>query len=101
MRLFFFICVSVMRIANCFSGGVFLALAFGHLLPHSIGQFSEVLVNKHYAATLASVICAAGYLLVIYLKKNKIKEINHSLSCSIKTILAILMYPFKPAFIYM
>lgn len=69
-----------MRIANCFSGGVFLALAFGHLLPHAIGHFSEVMANKEHAPTLASVICAAGYLLVCYCEILKRIETNPLIS---------------------
>ena len=30
---------SLISLANAFSGGVFLSLAFGHMIPHSLGGF--------------------------------------------------------------
>ena len=35
-------CVSVFKgIANCFAGGIFMMLGFGHMLPEASEQFSE------------------------------------------------------------
>jgi hypothetical protein len=75
-----------MRLANCFSGGVFLALAFGHLLPHSVDHFNDLLVNKQLAATLASAVCAAGYLLV---RESKRLGRNCSVCLSISILLPL------------
>jgi len=62
-----------MSMANAFSGGVFLSLAFGHLLPHAIAELSALAaggaslgVAPEVAACMGTL---AGYLLVFAAEK--------------------------------
>jgi len=50
-------------LANAFSGGVFLSLAFGHLIPESIHGF------EGYNESLPFMIVLGGYLLIFFVEK--------------------------------
>lgn len=52
-----------LSIANAFSGGVFLSLAFGHLIPESIHGF------EGYNESLPFMIVLSGYLLIFFVEK--------------------------------
>ena len=52
-----------LSLANAFSGGVFLSLAFGHLIPECIHGFGEV--NE----ALPYMIVLGGYLLIFFVEK--------------------------------
>lgn len=52
-----------LSLANAFSGGVFLSLAFGHLIPECIHGFGEV--NE----ALPYMIVLCGYLLIFFVEK--------------------------------
>ena len=56
---------TILSLANSFAGGIFLMLAFGHLLPHSI----EVLDSVHIDRSVAFNFCLVGYLLVFFIEK--------------------------------
>mmetsp|Transcript_20616 Transcript_20616/g.42264 ORF Transcript_20616/g.42264 Transcript_20616/m.42264 type:complete len:351 (-) Transcript_20616:165-1217(-) len=58
-----------LSLANSFSGGVFLALAFGHLLPHSIHELAQVANFEGSPETTACAVAALGYLLVFVVEK--------------------------------
>ena len=55
----------LLGIANCFAGGIFLMLAFGHMLPHSI----EVLGSIGADRNMAFKYCLVGYLVVFFIEK--------------------------------
>ena len=55
----------LLGIANCFAGGIFLMLAFGHMLPHSI----EVLGSIGADRNMAFKYCLLGYLVVFFIEK--------------------------------
>lgn len=52
-------------IANAFSGGVFLSLAFGHLIPECIHGFEGTGLNE----ALPYMIVLGGYLLIFFVEK--------------------------------
>jgi len=81
-----------MSLANAFSGGVFLSLAFGHLLPHAIDELTSLLhaSGSGHAlplgltpATCACCMAAAGYLMVFLVERivfdteNMLHEVKH------------------------
>lgn len=53
----------VLSLANAFSGGVFLSLAFGHLIPECIHGF------EGYNESLPFMIVLGGYLLIFFVEK--------------------------------
>ena len=52
-----------MSLANAFSGGVFLSLAFGHLLPECVHGFHD------YNEAVPFLLVLAGYLLIFFVEK--------------------------------
>ncbi|ACI65172.1 predicted protein [Phaeodactylum tricornutum CCAP 1055/1] len=54
-----------LSLANAFSGGVFLSLAFGHLIPECIHGFEA----STYAETTPFMLVLAGYLLIFFVEK--------------------------------
>ena len=53
----------VLSFANAFSGGVFLSLAFGHLIPECVHGF------KGYNEALPYMVVLGGYLLIFFVEK--------------------------------
>ncbi len=53
-----------LSLANAFSGGVFLSLAFGHLIPECVHGFGE-----GYNEALPYMIVLGGYLLIFFVEK--------------------------------
>jgi zinc transporter 1/2/3 len=65
-----------MGLANAFSGGVFLSLAFGHLLPHAVDELTSLHAagRTRLPAGLSPAACAcgmaaAGYLVVFVVER--------------------------------
>ena len=58
----------VMSIANSFSGGVFVALAFGHLMPEAIHGFVEA-KDGGGSAIVPCVVTCLGYFLIFVVEK--------------------------------
>lgn len=56
-----------LSLANAFSGGVFLSLAFGHLIPECVHGFNGV--GKEYNEALPYMIVLGGYLLIFFVEK--------------------------------
>ena len=54
-----------LSLANAFSGGVFLSLAFGHLIPECVHGFHGVTTNE----ALPYMIVLGGYLLIFFVEK--------------------------------
>ena len=55
----------VLGLANSFAGGIFLMLAFGHMLPHSVGVLESIGKDRNIAFKFTLV----GYLLVFFIEK--------------------------------
>ncbi len=53
-----------LSLANAFSGGVFLSLAFGHLIPECVAGFPS-----GYSETFPYMIVLGGYLLIFFIEK--------------------------------
>ena len=56
-----------LSLANAFSGGVFLSLAFGHLIPECVHGFNSV--GKEINEALPYMIVLGGYLLIFFVEK--------------------------------
>ena len=56
---------AVMSIANSFSGGVFLSLAFGHLLPEAVHDFTR----SGGSEVVPCAVTALGYFLIFVVEK--------------------------------
>jgi ZIP Zinc transporter len=52
-----------LSLANAFSGGVFLSLAFGHLIPECVHGFHD------YQESVPYMLVLAGYLLIFFVEK--------------------------------
>lgn len=55
----------LLGLANCFAGGIFLMLAFGHMLPHSIEVLGSIGADRNLAFKFALL----GYLVVFFIEK--------------------------------
>lgn len=55
----------LLGLANCFAGGIFLMLAFGHMLPHSIEVLGSIGADRNMAFKFALL----GYLVVFFIEK--------------------------------
>ncbi len=55
----------LISLANAFSGGVFLSLAFGHMIPHSLEGFELA----GFAHNVPFLVTLAGYLLIFFVEK--------------------------------
>ena len=61
-----------LSVANAFSGGVFLSLAFGHLIPECAHGFQDLPLNALSAnnkQALPYMVVLAGYLLIFFVEK--------------------------------
>lgn len=56
-----------LSLANAFSGGVFLSLAFGHLIPECVEGFASSL--GHYNEAAPYMLVLSGYLLIFFVEK--------------------------------
>jgi len=56
-----------LSLANAFSGGVFLSLAFGHLIPECVEGFANSL--GHYNEAAPYMLVLSGYLLIFFVEK--------------------------------
>jgi len=55
----------LISLANAFSGGVFLSLAFGHMIPHSLEGFE----SAGYAHNTPFFVVLTGYLMIFFIEK--------------------------------
>ena len=69
-----------MSLANAFSGGVFLSLAFGHLIPECAHGFQDS--GSKWPAETPYLLVLAGYLLIFFVEKVAFDahEIMHEMS---------------------
>jgi len=69
----------VLSLANAFSGGIFLCLAFGHMIPECIHAFEDS------SAVLPCMMVLSGYLLIFFIEKVAFDAHSHNhlhLQCS-------------------
>jgi len=66
----------VLSLANAFSGGVFLSLAFGHLIPECVAGFTTSLASSSSSSTTPTLnpatpymLVLSGYLLIFFVEK--------------------------------
>jgi len=57
-----------LSLANAFSAGVFLSLAFGHLIPECVEGFAEV-ASENLSHTTPYMLVLVGYLLIFFVEK--------------------------------
>ncbi|CAB9498896.1 Zinc transporter ZIP1 [Seminavis robusta] len=71
-----------LSLANAFSGGVFLSLAFGHLIPECVHGFQDSVYKQQEA--LPYMLVLGGYLLIFFVEKvafdahDILHEMEHS-----------------------
>jgi solute carrier family 39 (zinc transporter), member 1/2/3 len=59
-----------LSLANAFSGGVFLSLAFGHLIPECVAGFAEKTTSlSRLPAETPYLLVLGGYLLIFFVEK--------------------------------
>jgi solute carrier family 39 (zinc transporter), member 1/2/3 len=58
-----------LSLANAFSGGVFLSLAFGHLIPECVEKFEATSGNLNLPHTTPYLLCLLGYLVIFFVEK--------------------------------
>jgi zinc transporter 1/2/3 len=69
-----------LSLANAFSGGVFLSLAFGHLIPECVHGFDA---SSNLPARTPYLLVLAGYMLIFFVEKvafdhtNLLQEMEH------------------------
>lgn len=56
-----------MGVANSFAGGVFLAIAFAHILPEAAGDYAELKGDE--AFPLPYVLTFIGYSIILFMDK--------------------------------
>jgi zinc transporter 1/2/3 len=57
-----------LSLANAFSGGIFLSLAFGHMIPECVEGFASSAVGEYNEAT-PYMLVLGGYLLIFFVEK--------------------------------
>jgi len=55
-------------LANAFSGGIFLSLAFGHMIPECVQEYAHSAVGDYNEAT-PYMLVLSGYLLIFFVEK--------------------------------
>src|SRR3990167_8805579 len=55
------------ELGEALASGIFLGIAFFHMLPHSIGIFNQLFTNLNYP--LAEFICVGGFSLLLFLER--------------------------------
>ena len=58
-----------LSLANAFSGGVFLSLAFGHLIPECVSGFSDQSASLSLPEATPYLLVLSGYLLIFFVEK--------------------------------
>ena len=69
-----------LSLANAFSGGVFLSLAFGHLIPECVHGFAD------YQEVTPYMLVLAGYLLIFFVEKVSHKIVDICYDDAVKVI---------------
>ena len=69
-----------MELGDAFASGVFLGAALFHMLPDAAHEFEEIFGHSHFP--LAEVICACGFVLLLFLERLSLNSsrINHKLT---------------------
>jgi len=57
-----------LSLANAFSGGIFLSLAFGHMIPECVHEYASSAVGAYNEAT-PYMLVLSGYLLIFFVEK--------------------------------
>lgn len=77
------------ELGEAFASGIFLGVAFFHMLPHSIDLFQQIDINNHYP--IAEVICIVSFLFFIFLERLPFVMSNFKSQMSIPYIMTIIL----------
>ncbi len=81
-----------LELGEAFASGIFLGVAFFHMLPASISSFQRLWPNTQYP--LAELICILGFILLLFLERLSLMTCsnrNHNHVASIPSILTIML----------
>ena len=77
-----------LELGDALASGIFLGAALFHMLPDAVAGFSEVLPGWHYP--LAELICAGGFLLLLFFERlSQIHQKESHLSLIIAVIITL------------
>lgn len=77
------------ELGEALASGIFLGMAFFHMLPDAISTFNSLYGANIYP--IAEMICIGGFLLLLFLERLSIARINKGAKHSIPHILAIIL----------
>ncbi len=79
-----------LELGEAFASGIFLGIAFFHMLPASINSFHHLFRNIHYP--LAELICIIGFISLLFLERLSLLTNNtHRKLSGIPTILTLML----------
>ena len=66
---------TLLSLANCFAGGIFIMLGLGHMLPEAASKFGDVKVDS----SVANLFALLGYLVMFFVEKVAFSEAHASM----------------------
>lgn len=78
-----------LELGEAFASGIFLGVAFFHMLPASIASFHQLYGNIHYP--LAELICILGFITLLFLERLSLINAHRNHAAGIPYILTIML----------
>jgi zinc transporter ZupT len=78
-----------LELGEAFASGIFLGVAFFHMLPVSIASFQRLWPTTHYP--IAEFICIIGFISLLFLERLSLITTNHHPRASIPYILTLIL----------
>jgi len=78
-----------LELGEAFASGIFLGVAFFHMLPASIASFNRLLGQVHYP--IAELICVLGFITLLFLERLSLVAIKQHRAVTIPYILATIL----------
>lgn len=78
-----------LELGEAFASGIFLGVAFFHMLPASVVSFHHLWPDMHYP--IAELICVLGFVSLLFLERLSLISINRNHAASIPYILTIML----------
>lgn len=78
-----------LELGEAFASGIFLGVAFFHMLPASIKSFHTLWPTQEYP--IAELICILGFITLLFLERLSLITANHNAKASIPYILTIML----------
>lgn len=78
-----------LELGEAFASGIFLGVAFFHMLPASISSFHQLYGDIHYP--IAELICILGFISLLFLERLALLNSHHKPDLGIPYILTIML----------